>query len=141
METPVGAAAAPPSSGGLLNPAPASSQEFLQQPASGAAPAPATARPPSGGLAGGPLGFLSTASHSSNLLGGMWGLRSLLSKYGMTLSIVENSELFGNLTGGVRQGFEINGLTTATLQMDTQRRSVGTAGCSMSARSRFGAAI
>jgi porin len=50
----------------------------------------------------------------------MWGLRPLLAKYGMTLSIVENSEVFGNVTGGVRQGFEYNGLTTATLQMDTQ---------------------
>ena len=29
--------------------------------------------------------------------------------------------MFGNLTGGVRQGFEVNGLTTATLQLDTQR--------------------
>ena len=69
----------------------------------------------------GPLGFLSTASRSSNLLGDMWGVRPLLSKYGMTLSIIENSELFGNVSGGVRQGFENNGLTTATLQMDTQR--------------------
>ena len=51
----------------------------------------------------------------------MWGLRPLLSKYGMTLSVVENSEVFGNVSGGVRQGFEYNGLTTATLQMDTQR--------------------
>ena len=119
METPVGGAAAPQSSGGLLNPAPMGSQEFLQKPAA-AAPA-ATAPAPSPGLAGGPLGFLSTAGHSSNLLGDMWGLRPLLSKYGMTLSIVENSELFGNVTGGAKQGFEYNGLTTATLQMDMQR--------------------
>ena len=51
----------------------------------------------------------------------MWGLRPFLSKYGMTLTAVENSELFGNVSGGVRQGLEYNGLTTATLQMDTQR--------------------
>jgi porin len=114
VETPVGAAAAPPSSGGLFNPAPATSQEFLQKPAA-ATPAPASP------LSGGPLGFLSTAPRSSNLLGDMWGLRPLLSKYGMTLSIVENSELFGNVTGGAKQGFEYNGLTTATLQLDTQR--------------------
>jgi porin len=38
----------------------------------------------------------------------------------VTLSIVENSEVFGNVTGGVRQGFEYNGLTTATVQLDTQ---------------------
>jgi porin len=119
VETPVGGAAAPQSSGGPLNPAPMGSQEFLQKPAA-AGPA-ATAPTSSPGLAGGPLGFLSTASRSSTLLGDMWGLRPLLSKYGMTLSIVENSELFGNVTGGAQQGFEYNGLTTATLQMDTQR--------------------
>jgi len=115
VETPVGGAAAPQSSGGVLSPVPASSQEFLQNPAGAAAPATAPAP------ASGPLGFLSTAPRSSNLLGDMWGLRPLLSKYGMTLSIVENSELFGNVTGGTKQGFEYNGLTTATLQMDTQR--------------------
>ena len=51
----------------------------------------------------------------------MWGLKSALSKYGMTLTVIENAEVYGNLTGGVRQGFEVNGLTTATLQLDTQR--------------------
>ena len=51
----------------------------------------------------------------------MWGVRPFLSKYGMTLSIVEQSEVLGNLTGGIRKGFEYDGLTTATLQMDTQR--------------------
>jgi porin len=51
----------------------------------------------------------------------MWGLRPLLSKYGMTLTAVENSELFAYVSGGARQGFESNGLTAATLQMDTQR--------------------
>jgi porin len=34
------------------------------------------------------------------------------------LSLVENSEVFGNFTGGIRQGFEYNGLTTATAQFD-----------------------
>ncbi|MGD0565579.1 MAG: carbohydrate porin, partial [Roseiarcus sp.] len=111
VETPVGASAA-------ATPAPANSGELVEQPvnAAGAAPAPSTA--PSGS---GPLGFLSTASHSSNLLGDMWGVRPFLSKYGMTLTAVENSELFGNVSGGVRQGLEYNGLTTVTLQMDTQR--------------------
>ncbi len=70
---------------------------------------------------GGPLSFLATAPRSSNFLGDMWGLRPALSQYGMTLSVVENVELFGNLAGGVRRSFEENGLTTATLQLDTQR--------------------
>jgi porin len=113
VETPVGAsAAAAPAT------TPASSGELVEQPVS-AAPAAAVASPAPGGS--GPLGFLSTASRSSNLLGDMWGLRPFLSKYGMTLSVIENSELFGNVSGGVRQGLEYNGLTTATLQMDTQR--------------------
>jgi porin len=96
---------------------PSNSPEFVEQPIAADAASAANRA----GSAGGPLGFLSTAPRSSNLLGEMWGLRPLLSKYGMTLSIVENSELFGNLAGGSRQGFAYNGLTTATLQMDTQR--------------------
>ena len=51
----------------------------------------------------------------------MWGLRPALGKYGVTLGILENVETFGNLTGGSQQGFEANGLTTVTLQMDTQK--------------------
>ena len=42
-----------------------------------------------------------------------------LANYGVTLGVLENVETFGNLSGGVRQGFEANGLTTVTLQMDT----------------------
>ncbi len=109
VETPVGAnAAAAPAA------TPAASGELVEQPVGAAAPSTS----PGGS---GPLGFLSTASRSSNLLGDMWGARPFLSQYGMTLSVIENSELFGNVSGGVRQGLEYNGLTTATLQMDTQR--------------------
>ena len=69
----------------------------------------------------GPFGFLSATSNSSNLLGDMGGLRPALDKYGITLNIIENAEVFGNLTGGAQQGFEVNGLTTVTLQLDTQK--------------------
>ena len=68
-----------------------------------------------------PFGFLSATWQSQTLLGDIGGLRPLLAKYGVTLTILENVETFGNLTGGVRQGFELNGLTTATLQVDTQK--------------------
>ncbi len=80
------------------------------QPSGGPSP-PATqpASDPFGSLPQGP-----------NLFGDLGGLRPLLSKYGLTLGIVENSEVFGNVTGGLRQGFEYNGLTTATMQLDTQ---------------------
>lgn len=63
----------------------------------------------------------SSIARNSNLLGDMGGIRTWLSQYGMTLSITETSEVLGNLTGGVRRGFEYDGLTTATLQLDTQR--------------------
>jgi porin len=77
----------------------------------------------SSGAAGGagPFGFLGAAWQSPNLLGDMGGLRPALSKYGVTLSILENVETFGNLTGGVRQGFEADGLTTVTVQVDTAK--------------------
>jgi porin len=71
--------------------------------------------------AAGPFGYLSPSWQGQNLLGDMWGLRPALGKYGVTLGILENVETFGNLTGGARQGFEANGLTTVTLQMDTQK--------------------
>ncbi len=69
----------------------------------------------------GPFGFLGAAANSPTLLGDMWGLRPALAKYGATLSIVDNSEVFGNVTGGIHRGFEYDGLTTATLQVDTKK--------------------
>jgi porin len=38
----------------------------------------------------------------------------------VTLSLQEQSEILGNLTGGRRRGFDYDGLTTGTLQIDTQ---------------------
>jgi len=69
----------------------------------------------------GPFDFLSGISRSDYLLGDMWGLRPLLSRYGMTLSLQETSEVLGNVTGGIRQSFVYDGLTQAVLQLDTQR--------------------
>jgi porin len=51
----------------------------------------------------------------------MGGLRPALANYGVTLTILENVEVFGSLTGGVRQSVEPKGLTTVTLQMDTEK--------------------
>ena len=66
-------------------------------------------------------GFLAELSRSSTLLGDMAGLRPLLSKFGLSLSIQETSEVLGNVTGGANKGFEYDGLTQAVLQMDTGR--------------------
>jgi porin len=68
-----------------------------------------------------PFGFLSGISRSNYLLGDMWGLRTLLSQYGMSFALQETSEVLGNLTGGARQSFEYDGLTQMVLQLDTQR--------------------
>lgn len=76
-----------------------------------AAPAPASTAP---------FGVLSGDWQNANLLGDIGGLRPALAKYGITLQLYEEAETFGNLTGGVRQGFEVNGVTTAQVQLDTK---------------------
>jgi porin len=66
-------------------------------------------------------GLWSQLRRSNYLFGDMWGLRPWLGKYGMTLSILETSEVLGNLSGGVQRGFAYDGLTQGVLQLDTQR--------------------
>ena len=81
----------------------------------------ADASAPSKSASSGPWGALSGDWQSQNLLGDIGGLRPALDKYGVQLTTLENVEAFGNLSGGVKQGFEANGLTTVTLQMDTAK--------------------
>ena len=69
----------------------------------------------------GPFGFVANWQRSSQALGDLWGLRTALAKYGATLTIQEQSELMGNVTGGTGREAAYEGLTTATLQVDTQR--------------------
>ncbi len=78
-----------------------------------AASAPAPASP-------GPWGVLSGDWQNANLLGDIGGLRPALAQYGLSVQLYEEAETFGNLTGGVRQGFEVNGVTTAQVQLDTK---------------------
>jgi porin len=88
---------------------------------------PALATPPmfsaptETGSTNAPTGFLSGLARSSYLLGDMGGLRPWLSKYGVSLNIYETSEVLGNVSGGIHQGFEYDGLTQMILQLDTQR--------------------
>lgn len=56
-----------------------------------------------------------------NLLGDMGGLRNVLANHGITLNLTETGEVLGNLTGGLKQGATYDGLTTLTLQLDTQK--------------------
>jgi porin len=90
-----------------------------------AAPPPVPALTETNVIAGqvktGPPSFLDGISRSNYLLGDLGGLRTLLSRYGISLSLQETSELLGNVSGGVRQGFKYDGLTQMVLQLDTQR--------------------
>ena len=81
--------------------------------AQAAAPAP----DPAGAA---PWGVLGGAWQSPTGFGDIGGLRPALARYGATLQFYEEAETFGNLTGGVRQGFEVNGVTTAQAQLDTK---------------------
>jgi porin len=69
----------------------------------------------------GPLGFLSGLSRSNLMLGDMWGLRELLSHYGVSFAIQETSEVLGNVSGGTHRGADYDGLTQVIMQVDTKR--------------------
>ena len=66
-------------------------------------------------------GFLSNLKRSNFLLGDLFGVRTELSKFGISLAIQETSEVLGNPTGGRRQGATYDGLTQNIVQLDTQR--------------------
>ena len=74
-----------------------------------------------GGAGAGPFAFVQGLEKSDFLLGDMWGLRSGLSRFGISLALSETSEVLGNVTGGVKTGFAYDGLTQAVLQLDTER--------------------
>ncbi len=113
---PAGALPLPPDLWSLPDPIPASAQAPIDRLFR------AEEGPEESGAQAAPSGAGATSPwQSPNLLGDMGGLRSILGKAGMSLSILENAETFGNLTGGVRQGFTVNGLTTVTLQLDTKQ--------------------
>lgn len=61
------------------------------------------------------------ADYDNTLLGDIGGVRSALAPGGVSLSVQEISEYFGNVSGGIHQGFQYNGLTNATLQLDTAK--------------------
>ncbi len=65
--------------------------------------------------------FLSNLKRSNYMLGDMFGLRTFLSKYGISLAIQETSEVLGNVSGGSRKGAQYDGLTQMVMQMDTRR--------------------
>ncbi len=57
----------------------------------------------------------------ANLLGDIGGLRTSLANKGISFNLTETSEVLGNISGGVQKGFEYDGLTTASIQVDTSK--------------------
>jgi len=91
-----------------------------------AAPASSGSAPIDMSLSGGSAdasdpNFFTGILRRDNLLGDMGGLRSLLGRYGVTLTMTDISDVLGNTMGGINRGATYSGLTTLTLQMDTQK--------------------
>ena len=57
----------------------------------------------------------------ATLVGDIGGLRMTLGDYGITLGLQDTETLLGNVSGGLKQGSTLQGVTTATLQIDTQK--------------------
>ena len=76
---------------------------------------------PDGGSPQSLASFLSGLKKSNYLLGDLFGLRTELSKLGISLAIQETSEVLGNVSGGIHRSFEYDGLTQGILQLNTQR--------------------
>jgi porin len=95
-----------------------------QAPAESQNPTPGSGGP-SAGTGASPLeepGFTTQlfAPSRSNLLGDMFGLRSYLGNYGITLGLTNTAEVFGNVAGGIKRGASGNGLMQFGLGLDTQ---------------------
>jgi porin len=78
-------------------------------------------QPGAEGSNGGLMNFLAGLQRSNFLLGDMWGLRTVLSRYGISLALAETSEILGNVSGGSGKGADYDGLTQVLVQLDTQR--------------------
>ena len=78
-----------------------------------AQPAPATAPPHAGVLA--------DLAHRDTLLGDAGGIRPRLARHGITIDINDIEQWLGNVAGGFRQGVTYNAVTTASLQLDTEK--------------------
>ena len=57
----------------------------------------------------------------ANLFGDLGGVRTLLANRGITFGLTESSEVFGNASGGVRQGVIYEGLTQFGVGVDAEK--------------------
>ena len=67
---------------------------------------------------------------SDKLLGSLGGLRPLLESRGITLNLLETSEVFGNATGGRQTGAIYEGATNISVDVDLEK-SIGLTGGTM----------
>jgi porin len=68
-----------------------------------------------------PTGQWTGVWNRGNLLGDIGGLRPWLGKYGVSFALTETSEYLYNTRGGLNTGGTYDGLTTATVQLDTKK--------------------
>ncbi|SKA40839.1 porin [Enhydrobacter aerosaccus] len=66
-------------------------------------------------------GYLSSLERSNYLFGDLFGLRTALSKIGISVAFQETSEVIANATGGTSTQPAYDGLTQMIMQLDTQR--------------------
>lgn len=60
-----------------------------------------------------------TSAYQGMMLGSMGGLRDDLAKRGLTFGLSDSETLLGNFAGGVKRGATMQGVTTATVDLDT----------------------
>jgi porin len=70
---------------------------------------------------GGWTNFLSNLNRSNYMLGDLFGVRTFLARYGISLAVQETSEVLGNVSGGIHKGADYDGLTQMILQLNTDR--------------------
>src|SRR5271166_2575195 len=95
------------------------------------APNPAVQTPPAGPQAGdagtaqagaAPEGNLFETIWKQDTLTGDWGgLRKQLVDAGITLGLLEQGEIWGNMAGGLKRGFAFDGLATGSVKIDLEK--------------------
>ena len=97
------------------------SDEPVQEPTPPAGPAERAAPGGETGATTVPVPEVGGLWQRDRLLGDMFGLRTVLDRYGISLGLQETSEVFGNPTGGVTQGAAYDGLTEVSLGVDLEK--------------------
>jgi len=71
--------------------------------------------------ASGEPGFTTGLWTRGNLFGDMFGLRTALGRYGISIGLQATSEVLGNVTGGIHRGADYDGLTMLSVGLDTAK--------------------